>query len=115
MRMKRDQFPYPLLAEAFAVFQARLFCKYLVYKEIILEGDALKVFQGLNSSLEVDSYLGMLKSNTRSTIASFDSWSVKHTKHTNNTVAQALGKNALGIRDTIIVLREIPSWIHSLL
>ncbi|XP_041017886.1 uncharacterized protein LOC121260102 [Juglans microcarpa x Juglans regia] len=58
MRMKHDLYPEPLLAKAYALPQASIFCKSLGWKEFILEGDSLQVVNYLKTGVVNDSYVG---------------------------------------------------------
>lgn len=99
LRMKRDLFPNPFLAEAIPALQATLFCKNLGFKNIIIEGDALQVVHGIQRSYELDTCTGMIMVDTKSILANFDNWSVQHVGRNKSKVAHALGKNTLGIRN----------------
>lgn len=74
----------------------------------------LQVIQGLTSFVQIDFYPGMLILDTRSTLAKFDSWSIQRTKRTNNTMAHALGKDALGINDSIMHCIGGNSFMYSI-
>ncbi|XP_041011376.1 uncharacterized protein LOC121255167 [Juglans microcarpa x Juglans regia] len=117
LRMKRDLFLNPFLAEVVAVaaLHATLFCQDVGFKYIILEGDALQGVQGIQNSAEVGTSTCMIMADTRSMLANFDSWSVQHIERNKNKAAHALGKEALDILNTIIVMEKILQCILSLL
>lgn len=91
--MKRDLFPKPLLAEAIAALQAVLFFHDWGFRNIILEGDSSQVVQGLKSSEENGTSIGMILVDARSLLANFDAWAGQHGRN-NNKTAHALGKDA---------------------
>lgn len=115
LRMKRDIFPNPFLAEVVAALHATLFWQDVGFKNIILEGDALQVVQGIQNSAEVGASTCMIMADTRSMLANFVSWPVQHIGRNKNKAAHALGKDALDILNTIIVMEKIPQCILSLL
>lgn len=113
--MKRDLFPDPLLAKSFAALQAIIFCKDLGLKNIIVEGDAPQVVQGIQRTEEYGTCTRM--ADTREVLATFIQWSVKHIGRAKNTAshAHALGEKALDITNSLIELEEIFLCIHSLI
>ncbi|XP_042974744.1 uncharacterized protein LOC122306381 [Carya illinoinensis] len=114
LRMNHSLFLEPLLAEAFAAYQASIFLKTLGWQEVIIEGDSLQVVNGLMSPSKIDSYVGILIRDTKITLNSFTNWSARHTRRTCNNLAHVLCKDALSISNSIMTMDAIPSCIQSL-
>ncbi|XP_040996051.1 uncharacterized protein LOC121242225 [Juglans microcarpa x Juglans regia] len=115
MRKKHDLYPDPLLAEAYALLQATIFCKSLGWKEIILEGDSLQVVNFLKTGEVNDSYVGTMIRDTKSILNSFTSWTVRHILRAGNVVAHVLSRDALSSRDSIWSVGTILTCIQTLL
>ncbi|XP_042974764.1 uncharacterized protein LOC122306402 [Carya illinoinensis] len=113
MRMNHCLFLEPLLAKAFAAYQASIFLKKLGWQEVIIEGDSLQVVNGLKSPSEIDSYVGILIRDTKTTLNSFTNWSARHNRRNRNNLAHALCKDALSISNSIMTVDAIPSCIQS--
>ncbi|KAG6700691.1 hypothetical protein I3842_08G125100 [Carya illinoinensis] len=70
---------------------------------------------GLTSKTEDLTYTGLIFADTRDTLNTFNSWSIRHTIRVNNEVAHALSKNALSIRGCTTTFDFIPSCIQTLI
>ncbi|XP_042964581.1 uncharacterized protein LOC122298789 [Carya illinoinensis] len=115
LRMNHNMFLDPLLAKAYAVFQASTFLKTLGWQNVILEGDSLQVFNSLKSSEVTNSYVGILLRDTKSILDSFTNWSIKHVRRACNSLAHALCQDTLSISDSTVSFDTIPFCIQTLI
>ncbi|XP_040991018.1 uncharacterized protein LOC121238256 [Juglans microcarpa x Juglans regia] len=113
LRINRDLYPDPLLAEELAALRAVIFYKDLGLKKVIVEGDALQVVKRIQKLEVDDTCFGMFISEIIETLASFDQWSVNHIGRDCNKAAHALSKDVLGVIDVMIDLEKFPQCIHS--
>lgn len=84
----------PTMGEAMAAFQAVSLCQALGVPTLILEGDALRVVNALNSK-DIDySKMGHIVEDTRQLLQSIPQWSCCYVKRDANYVAHTLAKHA---------------------
>ncbi|KAF7825130.1 putative RNA-directed DNA polymerase [Senna tora] len=103
------------LLEAYAFLEGLELAKRLRCENIILEGDAKKVVDWVNSSAPNLSILGMLIDDIRYAMASFSTVRVQWTPRNSNLVAHRIANFACEINESQIWLEDLPSFISDVL
>lgn len=90
-----DAFPNAFIAEALATMKAVILYPQLGLNAIILEGDALEVVNGINSSRENWSILGLILQHTKDILEQMQFKKINHISRNLNVVVHRLAKEAL--------------------
>ncbi|XP_042972891.1 uncharacterized protein LOC122304691 [Carya illinoinensis] len=95
-RVKREGFSDSLLAESIGALHATLFVVELGMRKIVLEGDSLQaLIKSIILKFELWNSAGMIISNVKQHLCTFDSWFVNHIRRTTNGAAHMLAKSSL--------------------
>ncbi|KAF5451826.1 hypothetical protein F2P56_026891, partial [Juglans regia] len=104
MRIKQNLLLDPHLAESYA----SKFAMELGYQQIILEGDALNVVEGIKIGAQGWDSSSMLILDARSLLNQLQQWTIAHIHKSFNSVAHVLGRSALSIANSVFDIEEVP-------
>ncbi|XP_042958139.1 uncharacterized protein LOC122293700 [Carya illinoinensis] len=96
--------PDPLLAEALGAFQAASLAKDLEFSPVILEGDALRIVNGINQQVERWDRVGMVMYDTSLVLSSLCQWSMAFVRRCGNQMAHNLAKDSLKLGESSVVV-----------